>query len=94
MERQLEAQGQKVRHETKLPPAPLQSGCGPSATTASRRPMTAARSTSTATPSPTAASRAAVELTLTNGESPMGPQGSTVRPICPIEYLPERGRRN
>ena len=34
-----------------------------------------------------------VELVLVHGESPMGPQASTVRPIRPMEYVPDPAAR-
>jgi ribosomal subunit interface protein len=99
MDRQLEAHSQKVRNETKLHPAPLQGRVlrlfrdhGFVATTDGREIYF--HRNSVAEGSFDALGEGDVlELTLVHGESPMGPQASTVRPIRPMEFLPERGRR-
>jgi ribosome-associated translation inhibitor RaiA/cold shock CspA family protein len=99
MERQLEAHGQKIRHETKLHPAPLQGQVRRTfrdhgfAATNDGREVYFHRNAVAEGDFDALEKGAVVELTLVHGESPMGPQASTVRPIRPMEFMPERGRR-
>jgi ribosomal subunit interface protein len=99
MERQLEAHSQKIRSETKVHPAPLQGRVLRTfrdhgfAATNDGRELYFHRNAVADGGFDALEEGAVVELTVVHGESPMGPQASTVRPIRPMEYLPERGRR-
>ena len=99
MDRQLEAYGRKLRGETKIHPAPLQGRVlrvfddhGFVATNDDRE-VYFHRNAVADDGFDGLEEGAAVELTVVNGESPVGPQASTVRPIRPMAYLPERGQR-
>ena len=95
MERQLEQFSQKIRRDVKSHAAPLQGRVlrlfpdyGFVATTDGREiyfhrnAVVDARFDDLEPETP-------VELSLVHGESPMGPQASTVRPIRPMEFVPE-----
>jgi ribosome-associated translation inhibitor RaiA/cold shock CspA family protein len=99
MDRQLEAYANKLRGETKVHPAPLQGRVrrlfrdhGFVATNDDRE-IYFHRNAVVDDGFDALGEGAAVELTVVNGESPIGPQASTVRPIRPMAFLPERGRR-
>jgi ribosomal subunit interface protein len=100
MDRQLEAHSQKVRKETKVHPAPLQGRVlrlfpehGFVATNDGRE-VYFHRNSLVEGDFEALAEGDVLELTLAHGESPMGEQASTVRPIRPMEFMPERGRRS
>lgn len=99
MDRHLEAYGQKMRNETKLHPAPLQGRVlrvHPEhgfAETNDGREVYFHRNAVAGTDFEGLEVGDAVELSMVHGESPMGPQASTVRRIRPMEFVPERGRR-
>jgi ribosome-associated translation inhibitor RaiA/cold shock CspA family protein len=99
MDRQLESYARKLRGETKAHPAPLQGHVrrvfrdhGFVATNDGRE-IYFHRNAVAEDGFDALEQGAAVELTVVNGESPIGPQASTVRPIRPMAFLPERGRR-
>ncbi|MFP4002847.1 MAG: HPF/RaiA family ribosome-associated protein [Alphaproteobacteria bacterium] len=98
MERQLEQFSQKIRRDVKTHQAPLQGRIlrlfpdhGFVATTDGREiyfhrnAVVDARFDDLEPDAP-------VELSLVHGESPMGPQATTVRPIRPMEFVPEPPR--
>jgi ribosome-associated translation inhibitor RaiA/cold shock CspA family protein len=98
MDRQLEAYARKLRGETKVHPAPLQGRVrrlfrdhGFIATNDDREIYF--HRNAVAGDFDALEEGVAVELTVVNGESPIGPQASTVRPIRPMELFPERGQR-
>lgn len=100
MDRQLETHGQKVRNETKTHPAPLQGRVlrlfpdhGFAATNDGRE-VYFHRNAVAEDEFSELAEGDALELAMVNGESPIGPQASTVKRIRPMAYLPERGRRS
>ena len=99
MERQLESYSQKLRGETKHHPAPLQGRVLRTYVehgfvgTNDGREIYFHRNAVADGDFEALEEGASVELTLIDGESPIGPQASTVRPIRPMEYLPDPPKR-
>jgi cold shock CspA family protein len=100
MDRQLESHSQKVRNDTKLHPAPLQGRIlrlfpdhGLAATNDGRE-IYFHRNAVAEGDFDALAKGDVLEMALVHGESPMGPQASSVRPIRRMEYLSERGHRS
>ncbi len=98
MERQLEQFSQKLRRDVKTHPAPLQGRVlrlfrdhGFIATTDGRE-IYFHRNAVVDDRFDELKPEAPVELALVHGESPMGPQATTVRPIRPMEFVPEPPR--
>lgn len=100
MDRQLEAHSQKVRAQVKTRPAPLQGRIlrlfpehGFAATNDGRE-IYFHRNAVAEGDFDGLAEGDVLDLVLVEGESPIGPQASTARPIRSMEFLPERGRRS
>jgi cold shock CspA family protein len=98
MERQLEAHAQKIRGRTKTHAAPLQGRIlrmfpeHGFVSTNDGREIYFHRNAVVDADFEDLEEGMAVELSVVHGESAMGPQASTVRPIRPMDYHPDRAR--